>query len=375
MTTYLSIQNIKYPKSKDDTLYLDLLMKLIEIDNALNYISNLPIMPSHAHEIKKEEKIRAIRGTTGIEGNVLDENEIKTLLENNGATSMGQIEVVNSGKVHDFIIEWSLRNPDDKITESLIKQIHKINTEGLPYPSNEPGKYRNFEVTYGYPPKKTPLKTESDIQIEMKKLIDWLNDENSVVFPYSIWIIKGVLTHYAISRMHPFADGNGRTARAIEALIFCHKAKINDYCFYGISNYCYRNRDAYIEELSKVDISGDASNFLMFCIKGFHESILYVKDRITNVISELMFMDYVHSLRRQKKIPQKAVEVIDLFVRLKSISYNDYYKSFFSNRTDESKRRYLKKFMELHLINIVEKDKMRFILPNLDVLKTLRRIV
>lgn len=375
MTTYLSIENITYPKGEDNPLFVELLMKMIEIDSVLSYISNLPVIPSHAHEIKSDEKIRAIRGTTGIEGNVLDENEIKNLLEKNGATSIGQIEVVNSGKVHDFLIDWSLDNPGEQISESLIRQIHKINTEGLPYPSNEPGKYRNFEVTYGYPPKKTPLKTEVDIQIEMKKLVDWVNDKDTVIFPHSNWIIKGALVHYAISRIHPFADGNGRTARAIEALIFFHRAKINDYCFYGISNYCYRNRNAYIEELSKVDVSGDASNFLMFCIKGFHESILYVKDRITNVISELMFMDYVHSLRRQKKLSQNAVEVLGLFVRLKSIPYNDFYKSLFKNRTDESKRRYLKKFMLLQLIKIVEKDNTRIILPNLDVLKTLKRII
>ena len=89
-----------------------------------------------------------------------------------------------------------------------------------------------------------------------------------------------------------------------------------------------------------------------------------------------MFMDYVHFLRRTKKISQKATEVLDFMVNLKEISYADYYKRYFKERTDESKRRYLKKFTELKLVNIIEEDGKKIsIKPNLDVLKTLRRIV
>ncbi len=376
MPNYIPINMIKYPKDQNDPNFMELFAKLVEITEMLKYIDNLPIMPSYADEIKKDEKIKAIRGTTGIEGNVLNENEIKEVLNKKGVTSLGELETFNSGKVHDFIIDYCIRNPNEPISEAVIKQIHTLNTQAIPYPNNHPGQYRNFVIKYGYPIKETPLKTTLDIEVAMKSLVDWLNNETSVNYPYLPWVIKGILAHYAISRIHPFIEGNGRTARALEALIFCNKAKITDYCFYGIANYCYRHRNQYIEELSKVDMSGDASNFLLFCLTGFHESISYVKNRITDVISELMFMDYVHELRRSNKISKKAVEVLDFIVKVKEISLTDYYKRFFSDRSPESKRRYLKKFEEYNLTQIYStENKENIIMANIDVLKKLRRIV
>jgi len=88
-----------------------------------------------------------------------------------------------------------------------------------------------------------------------------------------------------------------------------------------------------------------------------------------------MFMDYVHSLRRNKQLSKKATEVIDLIMQIRVMSYADYYKRYFKDRSDESKRRYLKRFEELNLVRTIEKDGQSFIVPNLDVLKTLRRLV
>ena len=376
MAQYVPIEKIKYPRDTKDAGFMDLLTKLIEMSEALSYIDNLPIIPSHADEIRREERIRAIRGTTGIEGNTLDEDEIQEVLNRQGSESLNEIETVNSGKVHDFIMEYCAKNQRDRISEAVIKQIHALNTKSVPHPNNQPGQYRNFEVNYGYPVKKTPLKTSPDIQDAMKGLMDWINDDESVTFPHQPWVIKGILTHYAISRIHPFAEGNGRTARATEALIFCHKANINDYCFYGVANYCYRHRNEYIGELSKVDISGDATSFLLFCVTGFQESINYVKYRITKIISELIFMDYVYDLKRSSKMSKKAVEVLETIVKMKEIPLSDYYKIFFTDRTGESKRQYLKKYETYKLIKTYTKeDKGTFIAPNLDVLKSLRRIV
>ncbi len=375
MSTYIPIKDIKYPKRIDDPTFFELFQKLLEITGMLNYIDNLPVMPTYADEIKKDEKIKAIRGTTGIEGNVLDEEEIKNILGKKGLTSLGEIETNNSANVHDFIIEFCHKNSDQPITEAVIKQIHALNTRDIPHPNDRPGQYRNFEIQYGYPVKQAPLKTGPDIDVAMGELVAWINDGSTIEFPYLPWVVKGIMAHYAISRIHPFADGNGRTARAVEALIFCHYAKINDYCFYGIANYCYRNRNQYIEELSKADTTGDLSSFLLFCVTGFYESISYVKDRITNVISELMFMDYAHDLRRAGEMSKKAVEVLDILVRVKEMPVGDYYKRYFTDRTAESKRRYLLKFTKFNLVKIIQREKEKIIVPNINVLKNIRRVV
>ena len=375
MPQYIPINKIEYPKDVKDDKYMLLLTKLIEISEMLDYIDTLPIIPSYADEVKKDEKIKSIRGTTGIEGNVLDEDEIRKVLDEKGATSIGDLETINSGEVHDFIIDFCIRNPDVPISEAVIKQIHTLNTKDIPYLSNRPGEYRNFTTNFGYPPKETFLKTAQDIEIAMKELIDWINNGETIDYYYLPWVVKGILAHYAITNIHPFGDGNGRTARAVEALIFCHMADINDYCFYGIANYCYRNRNQYIEELAKVDMSSDASDLLLFCLNGFHESISYVKNRITNIIAELMFMDYAHFLRRSGQMTKKAVEVLDVIVKMKHLLLTDYYKRYFTDRSGESKRRYLKKFLEYRLIKIDKTEHEEIIMPSFDVLKTIKRLV
>lgn len=376
MSLYRPINKIKYPDDPNNKVYLELFLKLIEIRDALNYIDNLPIIPSHADQIRKEEKIRAIRGTTGIEGNVLNEEQIKILLDTQKSKiSINELETINSENVHNFIMEFCTKNDGEPISEPVIKQIHVLNTKDVPHPNNIPGQYRNFPVEYGYPVKKTPLKTAGDIEKEMASLIDWLNDEKSISFPYEEWIVKGILTHYAISRIHPFAEGNGRTARAVEALIFCHKAKINDYCFYGIANYCYQHRNRYIDELSRVDSSGDATDFLMFCVTGFLESINYVKEKVTAIISELVFMDYVRELQKIGDLSRKAVEVLEAIVKMKEIAISDYYKIFFTDRSGESKRQYLKKYEQFNLIKKKSQDKEIILSANLNMLKRLRRIL
>jgi len=75
-------------------------------------------------------------------------------------------------------------------------------------------------------------------------------------------------------------------------------------------------------------------------------------------------------------LSRKAVDVLDAIVKMKEIAYSDYYKILFTDRTPESKRQYLKKFEKHNLIKIITKDNREtVIMPNLDVLKRLRRIL
>ena len=75
-------------------------------------------------------------------------------------------------------------------------------------------------------------------------------------------------THYHFEAMHPFEDGNGRTARALEALLL-QRAGLRDTAFIAMSNYYYEEKPRYLSVLTEV--RGGRHNltaFLKFALRG-----------------------------------------------------------------------------------------------------------
>lgn len=64
-------------------------------------------------------------------------------------------------------------------------------------------------------------------------------------------LIQALALHYHFAAMHPFMDGNGRTARALEALVL-QRAGLTDKAFIAMSNYYYDEKNAYVSSLSEV---------------------------------------------------------------------------------------------------------------------------
>jgi Fic family protein len=58
-------------------------------------------------------------------------------------------------------------------------------------------------------------------------------------------LIQGLAIHYHIGAMHPFLDGNGRTARALEATML-QRSGLKDALFISLSNYYYEEKSAYL---------------------------------------------------------------------------------------------------------------------------------
>lgn len=105
------------------------------------------------------------------------------------------------------------------ITESFCKNIHSLMTKDTTYNGNIAGSYRNMMVNVGdhnHGGIYTPPRTLDDIKTLMAIFIDWINSDAVLTMgPF----IRAALAHYYIALIHPFQDGNGRTARFIEASI------------------------------------------------------------------------------------------------------------------------------------------------------------
>ena len=114
-------------------------------------------------------------------------------------------------------IQFVVQNQDTPLTVELLQHIHKLMTENTLDDPNDAGQFRRNDdvvvengITHEIvhrPPSYT------DLPSFVEDLCDFFNEEKPRVFIHPI--IRGIIIHFMIAYMHPFVDGNGRTARAL----------------------------------------------------------------------------------------------------------------------------------------------------------------
>ncbi len=207
----------------------------------LNYISQIeaskaiiessPLLPLYERQFKSEAAVRKVHFSTAIEGNYLNLNEVRRIVdgdirevfndsgENFVARKRDVYEVINYRDLIKYIdnVISNLKSTGEKIqiTEDSIKEMHKILLRNI-YESI--GKYRvgvAATVNFATGEKLYPYEEVDNINKRIKDLINWYNsNEANNINP----ILKAGILHLEFVRIHPFEEGNGRMARALATL-------------------------------------------------------------------------------------------------------------------------------------------------------------
>ena len=171
---------------------------------------------SSARPLAKEElksldnyfRIGFTYSSNALEGNTLTISETKILLED-GLTVGGRplkdcYEAVGHGFAYDFMLELA-RQQDMNITEDTIQKLHRLFYQKVD--AEQAGRYRSIQVyisgTEYIPP------SAEDIPQLMKHLTDQIHSSRSTLHPIEL----AAMAHKRLVDIHPFVDGNGRTAR------------------------------------------------------------------------------------------------------------------------------------------------------------------
>jgi Fic family protein len=360
--------------------FFNTIRKIFSIDR---FIKDSPSFPGSTEKIIRNELISAIGATLQIEGTVIGKDEIEESFRKadlNEKLKRKEQEAENSRKVYYFIIEMVINKKEKFIySEQMIKQIHNLFTQEMDYIGNTPGDYRNFPVSFGEPSRNGLCKTRTEIDTAMSNFVKWLNKEETDLLNANI-IAKSIMAHYYLTEIHPFADGNGRTARALEALIL-YVNGMNRYCFWSLANFWSRNKGKYIVYLGDICSTQDPWNFLIWGMKGHLEEIKRIKGLVLKKQKQLMFMDYVKYLLDNKKeqkikISQRIIDILRLLVKSGRVSSSKFLTSpemsaLYRNRTASTRSRDLKKMVVLKLVNIVEEEGKFTIEPNFNILEGL----
>ena len=305
---------------------------IASIEVSRQSVIELPITATMIASLRETAKIVSTHLSTAIEGNKLSMAEVREVLKGGGNFPNREKDEAEVRNYYNALAHVDLLAQNKKsILEKDIKFLHGIAFEG----KNKPTPYREGQnvIRSGRIIVYIPPKAE-DVHELMASLIKWINDsvEEGLLLP----IIAG-LAHYQFATIHPYYDGNGRTARLLVTLIL-HKY---GYGLKGISSleeYYARDLGAYYEALTVGEdedyydgnrADADLTQFLEYSIDGMAESFINVKSQALK--AQARGDIYQSPLLRDLTSQQK--QVLKLFVTSREITAKDIANFFrFSNR-------------------------------------------
>jgi Fic family protein len=364
MREFLSFKSGKiYFNEQYDQSQIDCL--LIRATILTETIVDLPILPELASRIQPDIMYSSISGTAAIEGNPITGDDVKKIAMGEDLeiyTKKDQQEIKNLIKAYNLLSSIEYSPEPFNLTEELIFQLHKIITTDVPDENNVPGKYRNGIVYVGdkaHGGVYTPPKIIEDIKNLMREFVDWINSNEVLhISPF----VRASLAHYYFCIIHPFWDGNGRTARLIEAIIL--QSSNIKYVPRELSNYYYRNVDEYYNSFSKgIRLKKDATPFLKFCLEASIDSLTRIKETIVYFIRKFSLRDFYRFEKQNKIITTRQFELLSLLLDnpaefpMKELKTTMPFSILYSKVTTQTARRDLKNLISKKLLLVDENNK------------------
>ncbi|WP_242032960.1 Fic family protein [Oscillatoria sp. FACHB-1406] len=207
--------NFSLSAAIEDYLTMNYRLKLERLDRLKAWLDEFrPFEPKLVAELKNLYDVRFTYNSNAIEGNTLTQSETELVLTKGitvgGKTLDEHLEAIGHKEAIDYIEHLAQQNT--KINEWEIKQIHNLILRKIT--PEEAGSYRTLDVmaagtNYRYPPHYLLSQLMGDFA-------SWLNSEAAL----SLHPVEyASLAHYRFVSIHPFRDGNGRTARLLMNLL------------------------------------------------------------------------------------------------------------------------------------------------------------
>lgn len=319
-------------REPDDWIAYDasaIVEELAAAKGAVLALTLIPYQRSWADTLQEMELKREVAGTSRIEGAEFTERELDEALSGKAA----EVDMTRSQRQARAAINtyrWVERLPKDRpIDESLIKEIHRRIVTGCDDDHCEPGalRRRDQNVIFGRP-RHRGVTGGAECARTVARLIRAANQE----YRGHDRLIQALALHYHFAALHPFQDGNGRTARALEALML-QRAHLRDSLFIAMSNYYYDEKDKYLESLSRVrEADFDLTPFLKFALRGVDIQCRRLLREIRGHLQRSLFRDVMARMygrlqsTRKRALASRQCEILGtLLDRDTPIEYRDLY--------------------------------------------------
>ena len=213
---------------------------LIAAKTAAGILSGLPYLPQWIEQVHEEQLRLEAVGTSRIEGAEFSQREQDEALAPESITRSDLTHSQRQLRAAESTYRWLGSQPADlPINDKFILEVHRRFVTGCDDHNCEPGALRpdGWNVTFG-----TPQCRGVEGGDECHTTFDALCNAIAGEFTEYDRIIQAMAIHYHIGAMHPFGDGNGRTARGLEAFML-RRAGVNELVMVSLSNYYYEHKE------------------------------------------------------------------------------------------------------------------------------------
>ncbi|MFA5183868.1 MAG: Fic family protein, partial [Syntrophales bacterium] len=268
------------------------------------------IKPDIENELILDSIIEEAWASNIIEGAFTTHKRAQELVRRN-LTPKDKSELMT--KNNHLAMTYILENRDSAFDIDFILKIHQIITQGTLDDPEYAGKFRDDEV-FIWDKTNTvifkPMAAET-IQPCLNNLVAWVNTQSEEDFIHPV--VKASIIHFYLVYVHPFFDGNGRTARA---LFYFYLLK-NQYAFFkyfSISALIAKQREKYYKAIKDVeDYDNDLTYFLLYFADVVTKSINEILDRIvrkyqSDIIAKNLDIKGIYLNKRQKKLVKLLID-------------------------------------------------------------------
>lgn len=302
-----------------------ILNMLTAIAEAKVMIERAKLLPKQELRLRRQALIRMTHSSTHIEGNMLNLNQVEAILKHQkiDAPARDIYEVENYLKALRYISQ--VVEKKKPITERVTLRIHKLVTDRT-LPEEQSGYYRKGPVyvvrrRMGMPDETIYTAPDAKkVPQFMKDLIEWIQkSDKDAVNP----IIVAGIAHAEFAAIHPFADGNGRTARALATLILYQRG----YDFrriFAVEDYYNKDRPRYYKAINAGRTYEERkpnyfTHWLEYFVRGFKEEVDNVKAKITT----LALRKVDQNVESQIYLDKDQVKILEFLDQMNKIAVQD----------------------------------------------------
>jgi len=275
---------------------------LIRIAVCREKIISAPILPKREIRLVRSARLRMIYSSTSIEGNPLSLRDVERVLEGKivtGISEKDRLEIVNYEKAIEYI-DGLFQKKEKKINKEIVLKIHRLLTKNI-LRNSESGHYRSKPVFIVERPSgkivdQAPV--ASKVAQLMKKLFDWLNSQEA---KFLSPVIVAAIAHHQLVTVHPFIDGNGRTARALATLIL-YQRNYDIKKMFALEDYYNLDRREYYQAIRLANKKKNLTTWLEYFASGLLKEMESVLTKVERLGLEARKEKQIYLSSRQREI-------------------------------------------------------------------------
>ena len=276
-------------------------MLLGEARSKCEHLAGVPLQPAVAQQLFRAALVRGAQASTAIEGNTLTNEQVQGILD--GTYSAPPSRAYQEREVRNILealqdISYQIqtgRKP--RITAALICDYNRQVLQGTDHPDEViPGSIRTHSVVVGNY-RGAPAE---DCEYLLTRLSEWLESEDfrsgDLQVRFAGHVAAAVCAHLYTNWIHPFADGNGRTARLLEYAILARSGVVPFPAALLLSNHYNLTRDRYYRELETADRSGTITGFVRYAVQGLVSGLREQIELVTEQVLRVTWTNYIHTV-------------------------------------------------------------------------------